>query len=264
MKNLKTLDGGEYIDVGSVSFFINLERDEHADPALERLLEQAVDASFQKSLAESGLANQFRVSYTESREGCLIVTIGIVVASTFAADLLRNSQWYRDRLGAAAKRLNGDRIGGEKNPRRVWLYRTDIDQTPVQIFINNLNIVEKGNMGDTYNVGQAVAVGPHASGIASQVSFQQVWAQNQGTIDLQGLAKELATLRGALRQRATEPEQDIAVGQVAAAEAAAKKGDGPKMLEHLKSAGMWVLDVAKDIGVEIAAAVIRKSAGLPE
>ena len=88
---------------------------------------------------------------------------------------------------------------------------------PLRIFIHNLNIVENGNMGDTYNVGQAVTVGPNASGSASHVSFQQVWAQNQGTIDLQGLSKELGILRGALRQRATEPEQDIAVGQVAAA-----------------------------------------------
>jgi hypothetical protein len=110
---------------------------------------------------------------------------------------------------------------------------------------------------DTYNTGQAGAVGPGAH--AHDMTFNQIWNQMQGAIDLQKLATELSELRQQMKKEAVEVEQDIAVSDIAKAEQAAKAGDGPKMLEHLKSAGKWGLDVATKIGTSVAAELIKKS-----
>jgi len=78
-------------------------------------------------------------------------------------------------------------------------------------------------MGDTYSAGQAGAIGPGAT--ASQLTFQQVWAQLQGSTSVEELAKQLGALRMAMRSAASEPEHELSIGAVAAAEAAAKAGD---------------------------------------
>ena len=76
------------------------------------------------------------------------------------------------------------------------------------------------------------------------------------------LAAELSSLRREMRQAASEPEQDIAVGQVAAAEKAAQNADAGAVLRHLKGVGKWALDVATRIGVNVASETIKKSAAL--
>ena len=84
-------------------------------------------------------------------------------------------------------------------------------------------------------------------------------------IDLGSLAEELARLRAELKSRAansSDASQDTAIGQVALAETAARSGDRRGALAALKSAGTWVLNVAKDIGVELAAKTISGAIGL--
>ena len=114
-------------------------------------------------------------------------------------------------------------------------------------------------MGDTYNTGQAGAVGPGAS--ASNMSFQQIWQQNSGTIGLQALSSELDVLIDALKQEATEPEHEIALGNVSAAQESAAAGDGPKALEYLRNCGKWVLGVAQKIGIGVVVAAIKAAIG---
>jgi uncharacterized protein YjbI with pentapeptide repeats len=116
--------------------------------------------------------------------------------------------------------------------------------------------IEGINMGDTYNTGQAGAVGPNAH--AHDMTFQQV--QNQGALDLPRLAEELARLRAAMKQE-TEgtAEQDEAIGEVAKAEKAAGQGDDRTMLQHLKAAGKWTLGIAEKIGVAVAAEAIKRA-----
>jgi hypothetical protein len=116
------------------------------------------------------------------------------------------------------------------------------------------------DVGDKYIAGQAGAMGPNAA--ASNISFQQVWLQVGQTVDLATLAQELGTLREAMRQRATTPEQDIGTGNVAAAEKAAGAGDGAAVLQHLAHAGTWALQCARDIGVELAAEITKRALGL--
>jgi hypothetical protein len=122
------------------------------------------------------------------------------------------------------------------------------------------DFVKEVVMGDKYVAGQAGAMGPNAH--AHDITFNQMWNQLGGGIDLSELASELETLRATLKDQATAPDHDLAVGEVAAAEIAAKGGDGPKALEHLKKAGGWALGVATAIGTTVAAAAIKVALGV--
>jgi hypothetical protein len=83
-----------------------------------------------------------------------------------------------------------------------------------------------------------------------------------GGVDLPKLAEELAHLRSAMKSKATgKAEEDNAIGAIANAEIAATKGDGPAAIRYLKSAGSWALEVAKEIGVKVAAELLQKQMG---
>lgn len=115
--------------------------------------------------------------------------------------------------------------------------------------------IESIHMGDTYSAGQAGAMGPQAH--AHDMSFQQISAS-----DMRTLAIELGSLRREMKKAATDPDHDIAIGQIAAAEAAAQKGDSGTVMRHLKDAGKWAFDVATKIGVSVACESIKKSLGM--
>lgn len=115
--------------------------------------------------------------------------------------------------------------------------------------------IQEINMGDQYKVGQAGAVGPQSH--AHDMSFQQMWNEAGPNFDLNILAEELSRLRPALKEAATTAEEDVAVGEVALAEVAAKQSNGPKALSHLKNAGRWTLGIAEKIGVGLATAAIK-------
>lgn len=124
----------------------------------------------------------------------------------------------------------------------------------------NVNVTEVQQMGDTYNIKQAGAVGPNAK--AKDMVFNQINTQTGETIDLANLAQELSVLRARLKEEAVEPEHDKAIGAVAEAEIEAKRGNGEKVLEYLSKAGKWAFDVATKIGTTIAASAIKASLGL--
>jgi hypothetical protein len=106
------------------------------------------------------------------------------------------------------------------------------------------------------------------AGIVGEVQkidqFQQLWLQSESKIDLSSLSSQLGTLRRAMKDRAKdeEPDHDAAIGAIASAESEAKKGNGSKALEYLATAGKWALDIAKEIGVSIAASAIEKATGM--
>jgi hypothetical protein len=93
-------------------------------------------------------------------------------------------------------------------------------------------------------------------------TIQQIWNEKSSNTDLQKVADELQALRLAMKKEATSLDQDRAVGEVAAAEEAARKGDGPTMLHKLAAAGSWAFDVATKIGVSIASAALKSQLGL--
>lgn len=115
-------------------------------------------------------------------------------------------------------------------------------------------------MGDkNINYGTAGAMGSHATGTVNV--YQSAW-KGMTDVDTNALAAELARLRAALREKASTVEEDKAVVAVGEAETEAQKGNGPGVVQNLASLGKWVLDVAKEIGVEVAAKVISASMGI--
>ena len=115
-------------------------------------------------------------------------------------------------------------------------------------------------MRDQYNVGQAGAVGPGSQ--AENVHFNQIWAQMDSGVDLAELADQLGQLRKAMWDKATGPEQDVAVGEIAQAEEAARQGNGPNVLKHLKAAGKWALDMATEVGTNLASETLKNAMGM--
>jgi hypothetical protein len=128
-----------------------------------------------------------------------------------------------------------------------------------QIFIN-IGGIQMSRDKIKVTGGQIGAVGQGAH--ADNPTFHQVWNQIASQVDLAALGGELASLRQALKDKAKSAEENSAVGAVAAAETAAKKGDGPSVLERLKNAGEWALKVALEIGLPYAVKAIKAAIGL--
>jgi hypothetical protein len=115
--------------------------------------------------------------------------------------------------------------------------------------------------GDIYNVsGQVGAVGPNSR--AENITFTQNWNQLSGSIDLPKLAEELASLQAAMKEKATEPEQYVALAEISKAAKEAKEGNGSKVMEYLNAAGNWAWETANELGTTIAAEVLKKALGL--
>ncbi len=139
----------------------------------------------------------------------------------------------------------------------------DFENLNVTAFNVNKILIDqrKVNQMTNYNIsgGNVGAVGDGAR--AENVTQND----NRATFvmpPLGDLAKELARLRTEALKRATSPEQSASVGDLAAAEVAAKNGDQKTVLERLKSAGSWALSVARDIGTQVVVKVIENQIGL--
>jgi hypothetical protein len=118
-------------------------------------------------------------------------------------------------------------------------------------------------VGDHYLIGQAGAVGPNS--IATGQQFTQLWNQYAHDVDLGALAADLARIRSEMRHAGGgTPEEDVVLSQVAHAEIAAGKNDGPAVMAHLRSAGTWALGVAQKIGAEVAITAIQHALGIKD
>jgi len=144
--------------------------------------------------------------------------------------------------------------------RENWSFRDVLEHRNRALTVNVKEEVTQ--VKNQYNIdrSQVGAVGDGAH--AHDMTFQQIWSQASSQIDLAALATELAALRQALKGSAKTAEHDAAVGEVAAAETAAKKGDGPSVLQQLKSAGEWVLGVAVEKGLTMAVTAIKSALGV--
>jgi hypothetical protein len=211
------------------------------------------------------------LTLVEEREGRIIMLVQGTVHSL--SDLLRNvGSRNLDELNAVAAdkaeeirralidlRSVSNEIFGLSGSDGLLELTADRQQLArrANLFINKGTFTMSR---DTYSAGQAGAMGPGAR--AHDMTFQQIWNQAAPDLDLAKLETELTALRGAMRAEAREPEHDLAIGEVAAAQKAAKEGDGPGALKHLRAAGKWALDVASKIGVGVATAALKTSLGL--
>ena len=111
--------------------------------------------------------------------------------------------------------------------------------------------------GDSYNVerSQANVIGPNAN--VSDTRMQQENVENAlPGVDMNELARQLQELTEKLKALASNPDQYAALSEVSYAAQAASKQDKKGTLEHLKKAGAWALQVARDIGVQVAATAL--------
>lgn len=110
---------------------------------------------------------------------------------------------------------------------------------------------------DRYNIdrSQAGAIGPNA--VVSDTRMQQENVENAlPGVDMNELARQLQVLTEKLKALAADPDQYAALSEVSYAAQAAKNQDKKGTLEHLKKAGAWALQVARDIGVQVAATAL--------
>jgi hypothetical protein len=127
-----------------------------------------------------------------------------------------------------------------------------VTDTPLPI--NNVfNTAFHGSIGN-------LAMGSHD--FSQQATVQQLWAQASGEYDLPTLAKELGQVRQAMATQASETEQLQDLTVATSAEIAAKKNDGPKMIEHLKDFSKWSLGVATTVGAGTLLALLKEHIGL--
>jgi hypothetical protein len=114
---------------------------------------------------------------------------------------------------------------------------------------------------NTYNVNQAGAVGPNAH--ARDMTFNQIVSHVEN-LDLSRLADELSTLQKAMKAKASnsDSDQDIAIANITLAAKAAKEKDVSKLVNYLKAAGQWALDIATKISVPVAITAITKALGM--
>jgi hypothetical protein len=115
-----------------------------------------------------------------------------------------------------------------------------------QLIKKTPSIEDLKQMGDnnTYiNYGQTAAMGQNAS--ASGNTFQQI------TADLSRLHEEM-------QRSAKTPEQRAAAEDVAKAAQAASEQNEPAMQRHLKNAGKFVVDFAKNIVTDVTAEYLKK------
>ncbi len=134
------------------------------------------------------------------------------------------------------------------------------DGCSIHIYGGKVHLGDDRSKTYKFKGGQIGAVGDGAK--AEGNTFNQLWDQSQSSIDLPVLAKELHKLQEQMKSEASDPEHWIALGNVGKAEQAANEGNGPKALEHLKSAGKWGLDVATKIGAEVAVAAAKYGLGV--
>lgn len=122
--------------------------------------------------------------------------------------------------------------------------------------------VKAGNVqGDLTTGDKFTGIKAGGNVTAGDMNFSKAWQEHASEIDLPALADQLNELYAQL-EALDGGEHDTQIAAVAAAQKAAAKGDGPKALKWLKSAGDWALEHAKDI-FPIAVAAIKIALGVP-
>jgi hypothetical protein len=125
----------------------------------------------------------------------------------------------------------------------------------------SLMIDRRQVMGDQHNYSTTGSQSPIFGAGMQTRDINNTWSAP--TIDLPRLAADLVELRRAMRAEAKgEAEEDVALGEIAKAEAAARSGDQKGALQALKAAGKWAFSVAEKIGVGVAIAAMKPLLGV--
>lgn len=136
------------------------------------------------------------------------------------------------------------------------------DAGGLSVVVNNnyqASFQEGNNVGGTYNVGQAGAVGDGASVSGSSFTYNQA-----SQVDWVQALDQLRALAAAMKS-ADSSEVELVDADVVEVEAAVEEirsGKTSAAEGRLARLGLATLQFARDIGVDIAAAVIQRATGL--
>lgn len=190
-----------------------------------------------------------------------LMNMAIATDAHLSADEISALRLAMDNLSCRKNiKFNLNKYLDEWEPASVSLRTSEGTRTAVFATGHSAIYIGSEHVGDNYhNTGQAGAIGRASH--AEKMIFQQAVLPAQ-QIDLGALARELIELRKAMRDQASDPDHDIAIGKIAAAQQAAESGDSSGAIEHLKAAGKWALDVSTKIGGDVAAAALKVALGL--
>lgn len=248
-----------------------------------------------KSRSEDAYTRQARMVLARLYcEFCLLQDSVYLLASQEAANIApEKSDYFCGRISDSLSRLTGSkRLSALRDPKfyevftKVFLQGFDISKIDElaqgleihgarrnlrQSLLNShlwmrianeeqLELVMEKVMGNKYeNKGVVGAMGDNAS--ADNSTFSQHVGVQFSEQEMAELAGELESLKKALIQDAST-ESLSAAAAVSEAQESAEAKDGAKLSSALKKAGKWAFDVATKIGVTVAAAAIKKAAGL--
>jgi hypothetical protein len=183
--------------------------------------------------------------------------LGIIIDTT--ANLPSTSAWTKPSSFAFANEPRGD----NREPFG-WLkaYRAglEISKRYFEVLLAS-HYAKKGGMRGSVHVtnAQVVVLDSTTGDIKADGNLI---GGSYVSIDMAQLSRELGVLRAAMRQAASEPDHDIALGAIAEAEKLASAGNAKGALARLKGVGKWCLDVATKIGVSVAAKAIESQIGI--
>ena len=158
----------------------------------------------------------------------------------------------------------------EQRGKDLWLFEGAQEECSVRELLAGVTDPAQSYSLERYKGGEAALAGKDAArrrglvpsqiiqnqyNFHDQAQFQQVL--QYANIDLGQLTNELAQLKIAMLDQASEPEHYQAVAEVAKAEKAAAEGDKSKTVEGLKKAGKWVLEVGEKLALKTVETVVK-------
>ena len=129
------MNNSETIEIGTVTFMVNIGKDETISDDEMVELSAAITAEFKKAAERRKLENEISVLSTTVGRGCVTValTIGAVVVATGAAakvvlSFLKDYEDIRNGALLLSKDINGIKVKIERwtEKRFAWLFRDDL------------------------------------------------------------------------------------------------------------------------------------------
>lgn len=94
---------------------------------------------------------------------------------------------------------------------------------------------------------------------SDEMTFLNEWNQHKDSINVEALKAEFPRLIENMIKSIRENSDFEKVGYVSIAQNELNKANGPGMLKHLKKAGDWVLEIAKDVGSKVIVDLLTKA-----
>lgn len=107
--------------------------------------------------------------------------------------------------------------------------------------------------GSIVHVGSSIGSSFGTVGTADSAIVARTWS-----LDFGGLAAEIQTLREATQSQQPDRDNQMRIGALAEAEAAAEAGDASRVAAALRRIAAWAGDAARDLGLTLLETYLKK------